>query len=83
MHFTDREVSLSAGKTFYLFTDGLTDQFGGPDDKKYSFARIRELIQKNQFASPSLQRDQIRSSFGEWKGEGRQTDDVLLVIFRA
>lgn len=72
----------SAGKTFYLFTDGLVDQFGGREDKKFSFSRLKELVETTRGSTTAFQRDRVREEFEAWKGEGRQTDDVLLVILR-
>ncbi|MCC7303700.1 MAG: SpoIIE family protein phosphatase [Bacteroidia bacterium] len=86
--FSSRTVSYtehsipSGGKTFYLFTDGLVDQFGGREDKKFSYARLTRIIGEQRGSSPEFQRDRIREEFEQWMGQGRQTDDVLLVVLR-
>ncbi len=79
--FATKEFALEKGKTFYMFTDGLTDQFGGPEDKKFSYSRLESIIKERSKDSPELQRNSIEDAFVKWQGAGRQTDDVLLVIF--
>ncbi len=63
----------------YLFTDGFQDQFGGPNDKKYSFRRLLELLESYRDLPLFEQRDKIEKEFDSWIGNGEQTDDLTLI----
>ncbi|MDQ3049238.1 MAG: SpoIIE family protein phosphatase, partial [Bacteroidota bacterium] len=47
-HFTNHSFQLKKGDTFYLFTDGYVDQFGGEKGKKYSTKRLKETLAEMQ-----------------------------------
>src|SRR6056297_2791291 len=42
--FETHEIPLMRGDKIFFFSDGLTDQLGGPDESKYSPARVRETL---------------------------------------
>ena len=42
--FSTITVSNSAGRFFYLYSDGVKDQFGGPKHKKLSSKRFKEIL---------------------------------------
>lgn len=42
--FTTHEIDLQKGDRFYIFSDGLPDQFGGPRGKKFTYKRFREML---------------------------------------
>ena len=46
-NFTFHEIEIFKGDTIYLFSDGLADQFGGQDDKKFGYRKFREHLLKN------------------------------------
>ncbi len=45
-YFDDQEYYLKENDTIYLFSDGLSDQFGGPDGKKMKIARLKRIIEQ-------------------------------------
>ena len=65
--------------SLFLFTDGFQDQFGGSNDKKYSFRRLLELFESNIFLPLSEQRSMIEDNFNRWIGKTQQTDDVTII----
>jgi serine phosphatase RsbU (regulator of sigma subunit)/ligand-binding sensor domain-containing protein len=77
--FDDQEYHLEEGDTIYLFSDGLPDQFGGPDGKKMKIARLKKLIEDVNQLPMEEQRQQIVRFYEEWKGEYDQVDDILLI----
>lgn len=81
-HFGNFEAQLQTGDTIYLFSDGFADQFGGDNDKKFSYARFRETLLSCHTESLSLQRGRLATAFDEWKGATVQTDDVCVLGFR-
>ena len=77
--FTNVEVTYRAGDKFFFFTDGLTDQLGGPDGLKYGSGRVRqELLENAAFTLPQFH-DHFRKDFIAWMGSERQLDDLLLI----
>lgn len=79
--FTPREVDLQKGDMIYLFTDGITDQFGGKEGKKFRFARLRDLLISIHQLPAAEQLKMIEQSFDSWKGDLEQIDDVCLLGF--
>ncbi len=79
INFVNHEVQLNNGDAVYLFTDGIADQFGGPDGKKYKYKRVKELLLQNNSKSHSEQKNNIITEFVKWKGQNEQIDDVCLM----
>lgn len=80
--FDDQEYYLKEGDTIYLFSDGLPDQFGGPDGKKLKIARLKRLIEQISKLPMDEQKDAISKFYFDWKGSYDQVDDVLLMGVR-
>ncbi len=77
--FTQQEIPISSSDRILLFSDGFADQFGGPDDKKYTAKRIRDVFAQNQANSISKLADLYNTEIELWKGSNRQIDDILMV----
>ena len=80
--FTDHEIKLSKGDSIFIFSDGLQDQFGGEDRKKFKLSLIKDIVTQNHNKPFSETRDLIFKKFTEWKKSYRQIDDVLLMGIR-
>ena len=72
-------MRIEKGDKIYLFTDGLTDQFGGPNNKKLMTKRFRQLLNIVNPLKMAQQKRVISRFFADWKGNNSQTDDVLLI----
>jgi len=70
---------LEKGDRIFFFSDGLPDQLGGPERKKYSPKRIREMIIEHQYYTMDEFHKFFEDDFLEWKSGIKQTDDVLLI----
>jgi ligand-binding sensor domain-containing protein/serine phosphatase RsbU (regulator of sigma subunit) len=81
-HFTNHNFELKKGDTFYLFTDGYVDQFGGEKGKKYSTKRLKETLQEMQALSMKDQHTKLNTDIDNWKSEVEQIDDILVVGIR-
>jgi len=77
--FTLREIELQKNDIIYTLTDGLPDQFGGPNGKKYKYKQLEALLLGSSMISMSEQRVAISDSFVKWKGALEQVDDVLII----
>ncbi|MBN2892684.1 MAG: tetratricopeptide repeat protein [Bacteroidales bacterium] len=80
--FTKQEIKLKENDKFYIFSDGYTDQFGGENYEKFKLARFRDLILKVQNQTFIEQKQTFRNVFKDWKGDGMQFDDVIVVGFQ-
>ncbi|MCW3105465.1 MAG: rsbU 7 [Bacteroidetes bacterium] len=80
--FTNHDIKLNAGDTFYLFTDGYVDQFGGDKEKKYSSKRFRAALQDMQHLPLEDQGRLLQRSLAAWKKKGEQIDDILVMGMR-
>ena len=79
--FTTHTFELGKGDSFYIFTDGFADQFGGEKDKKYSTGRFKNLILANSNLDCETQEKNIREDHLAWKKNNEQVDDILLIGF--
>jgi ligand-binding sensor domain-containing protein/serine phosphatase RsbU (regulator of sigma subunit) len=80
--FEQHEFYVSPGDTFYLFSDGITDQFGGPEGKKLKRSGFLKWIQKYNYLPLNEQRKMIRDEFYKWKGNTAQLDDIIIIGLR-
>jgi ligand-binding sensor domain-containing protein/serine phosphatase RsbU (regulator of sigma subunit) len=77
--FDDQEYYLKENDSIYLFSDGLSDQFGGPDGKKMKIARLKKLIEDVVTLPMDEQKAAISDFYTEWRGSYDQVDDILLM----
>lgn len=78
--YTNYELDVLKGDTFYVFSDGFQDQFGGPDGKKYMKKRLREKFANMSPLTMDEQRKELTNEFETWKKVGNRTqlDDVII-----
>ncbi len=77
--FTTSCVKIEEGDALYMCSDGIQDQFGGPDNRKFSRQNLRGLLTYMQKHDQEERIDIFTQQFMEWKGNTRQTDDILLL----
>lgn len=84
--FPDNELVLQKGDAVYMFTDGYADQFGGPNGKKFSTRRFKELLLSICTKDEPTQSKILRDTLSEWKNhpdkDGKpheQTDDITII----
>ncbi len=77
--FTTHHIELEPDDEIYMFSDGLPDQFGGPSNKKFAPRQIREIIQNSNSQNMQEMHHIIEDAFENWKGDRKQTDDVLMI----
>ena len=73
---------LKPNDTFYIFTDGYCDQFGGIGGKKFMFNRLYRLILDKQNLPMNEQADVISNAIDQWKTGWPQIDDMLVMGVR-
>ncbi len=73
---------LQEGDILYLFSDGYADQFGGPENKKFMYRRLRHLlltISKYPFSDQERILDETMAS---WMVGHDQIDDMMIMGLR-
>ena len=77
--FKKETFQLHKDDSFYIFSDGYADQFGGKKDRKFTTRRLKETLLSIQKYPMSMQKNLLKKQFYSWKGNGRQIDDVLII----
>jgi serine phosphatase RsbU (regulator of sigma subunit) len=77
--FTNYAINILSGDKIFFYSDGLSDQLGGPEHKKYSPGRVRNIILENINFSMTQYCEYFIDDFETWKGQNKQIDDVLLL----
>ena len=80
--FSLKTFKIKEGDIIYLFTDGYMDQFGGPENKKIMSKKFRELLIKFHDLPLETQKTKLEEYLYMWKGDTKQTDDILVVGIR-
>lgn len=84
--FTNHEIAAKRGDTFYLFTDGYSDQFGGARGKKFMSRNFKTLLAENAHRSMAEQGKILDATIEKWKtGHGEdfeQIDDITVLGIR-
>ncbi len=76
--FTNHSLQLKPGDIVYIFSDGYADQFGGPQNKKFKYGPLKELLIGISNQSMEKQRDELEKVITTWKGDEYQIDDILI-----
>jgi serine phosphatase RsbU (regulator of sigma subunit)/tetratricopeptide (TPR) repeat protein len=80
--FTNHKFQLQKGDLICAFTDGLPDQFGGPNGKKFMYKQLKEILRSNAHLPMNEQKQQLYETFSNWKGEVDQIDDITVIGIR-
>ena len=73
--FRSVHFQLETGDLLFLFTDGLVDQFGGDNNKKWGKKRLRELLCETNTDIFNG----VSAAHYAWKQDGEQTDDCTFI----
>jgi serine phosphatase RsbU (regulator of sigma subunit)/Flp pilus assembly protein TadD len=77
--FTTHTFSLRKGDRLYLFSDGITDQFGGIHKKKFTPKRLQEFILTHQHLTIHEQGILFQDVMHQWMIGQSQLDDLTLM----
>ncbi|MBL4654049.1 MAG: SpoIIE family protein phosphatase [Flavobacteriales bacterium] len=80
--FKNIDIQLQKGDTFYIFSDGYPDQFGGPKGKKFKYKQFRELLLSIQDKEMGVQKVILDETIESWRGQIEQLDDILIIGVR-
>jgi len=77
--FKNNVFQLKDSDIIYLFSDGFSDQFGGIKKAKFSNKRFKELLLSISDLPLEEQESILSNSYEKWRGDNKQTDDILVV----
>ena len=81
-NFANTTIQLKQGDAVYFCSDGFPDQFGGPENRKFGPKKLRDMIMENHQGTMESQLNTFDQEWEEWKGDYKQTDDMLLIGIR-
>jgi serine phosphatase RsbU (regulator of sigma subunit) len=79
--FTNHNVPVRKGMSFYIATDGFTDQLGEKDQRRLGTRRFIALLNEKNSAPFIKQRSRLLRAFYAHKGKNEIQDDVTVVGF--
>ena len=77
--FTRHTITTEAPTTFYLFTDGYKDQFGGENNTKLTARAFKQLLFGMHKQPAETQKTLLSNYLEEWMGSNPQLDDILVI----
>lgn len=80
--FVFYEWDLEKGISYYLFSDGYIDQFGGAHGRKFMKKNFKRLILEIQDCQMDKQRELLENNLIDWMGQSPQIDDILVLGIR-
>ena len=80
--YTSHKIDILPGDSFYLFSDGIVDQFGGDSGRKLKAVNFKKILLDICGESMEKQGQLIEKTFEDWKGNYSQIDDICVIGFR-
>jgi len=76
--FANQKMQLQKGDCLYVFSDGVTDQFGGPLGRKFMMKRFKETLLASVDLPAAQQGEILNKEIVDWMGTYHQVDDILV-----
>ena len=79
--FTTHSIVIDKATTFYIFSDGYIDQFGGPNKRKFLRHRLKNLLLDIHTQPLERQKITLDQTLENWMKESNesQIDDILVM----
>ncbi len=81
-NFSKTTIHVDRPTWFYIFSDGYTDQFGGPKNRKFLLKNFVDMLQAIHTEPMDKQMEIIEETFCDWKRDEDQIDDILVIGFK-
>ena len=79
IQYTLHTIDVSVPTMLYMFSDGIQDQFGGEQNRKFSSKRLRQLLLEISALPIDQQKSALEQTIDDWTGDYNQIDDMLLI----
>lgn len=80
--FTQQSYTLREDDVIYMFTDGITDQYGGNKGAKLKMSGFKALVSSISNLSPTEQASRLEVFIDDFIGYNDQIDDILISVIR-
>lgn len=80
--FTNHEIPFKKNDTFYAFSDGFPDQFGGPSGKKFMIKNFKAALSNLHEIPMRQQKAKLEEILDDWMKNVNQVDDILVMGVR-
>lgn len=80
--YSNAQIALQAGRTFYLTTDGFLDQAGGELGYGFGNSRFAEMIRVHARRPLVEQGEAFSDVLADYQGDYAQRDDITMLCFR-
>ena len=80
--FTNHEIQLETGDSYYMYSDGYIDQIGGKDSKKFMRKNFTKLLLEINDRSMFEQKSILDKTITQWMQDHTQIDDILVMGWR-
>lgn len=75
----EQAFKFSSGDKIYLTTDGIVDQYGGEYFKRFKSRHLKNLLLSINNENMENQKQIIKQTLLNWKGNNEQTDDMAIL----
>ena len=79
--FTNHVLPMTEGMAFYLATDGVTDQVGGPTRRLFGRRRLIEALQAGRELPMRQQMERVFMILADYRGTEPRRDDLTFIGF--
>jgi serine phosphatase RsbU (regulator of sigma subunit) len=80
--YTNHEIHIEKLESFYLYSDGITDQTGGDKGFPYGNKKFKKLLHSIQDKSMAIQKDIILETLKTYQGADHRRDDITVIGFK-
>lgn len=80
--YTNHELEIDTNETFYLYTDGITDQTGGEKNFPYGNKKFKQFLSSIQNDNLSVQKSLIIENLQHYQRENSRRDDITVIGFK-
>lgn len=77
--FEEHSVAWQPGTRLFFFSDGITDQMGGPKGRKWGTKAFVSSIEASASLGIEQQTNALGRQMAEWQGKHVQQDDMLML----
>ncbi len=81
-HFQSLTIPIQKGDMIYTFSDGIQDQLGGPDRRKFLQKKLMMLLTFIADKDTDEQHSILVQTIDQWQGNMPQIDDMTLIGIR-
>lgn len=77
--FQKHTINIQQPTTFYIYSDGFQDQFGGEYNQKFMAPRFRKLLFDRHHLPMAEQKEALNVALQNWQQGTDQLDDILVI----